>query len=118
VLGGQTQVVFGTIVSSQHLISAGKLRALAVTTAARSTALPDVPAMGESVPSYEGSQWYGICAPANTPAAIVDKLSAEINAGLSDPKLKARLADLGVDPMPIPPDSESSWLAKLRSGPR
>ena len=110
-LGGQTQVVFGTIASSQHLITAGKLRALAVTTAARSAALPDVPAMGESVPGYDGSQWYGICAPANTPAAIVDKLNGGINAALGDPKLKARLADLGVDPMPTTPAGFGKFMA-------
>jgi tripartite-type tricarboxylate transporter receptor subunit TctC len=102
-LGGQTQVVFGTIAASITLIGAGKLRALAVTTAARSAALPDVPAIGESVPGYDGSQWYGICAPRNTPAAIVDKLNGEINAALGDANLKARLADLGVDPTPTTP---------------
>jgi tripartite-type tricarboxylate transporter receptor subunit TctC len=100
-LGGQTQVVFGTIATCIQLISAGKLRALAVTTATRSPALPDVPALGESVPGYEASQWYGLGAPKNTPAEIVSKLNSEINAGLADPKLKARLADLGVDPMSV-----------------
>src|SRR4051794_2411177 len=74
-LGGQTQVVFGTIAASFNLIEAGKLRALAVTTAARSAALPDVPAIGEFVTGYDGSQWYGICAPRNTPSAIVDRLN-------------------------------------------
>jgi tripartite-type tricarboxylate transporter receptor subunit TctC len=98
-LGGQTQVVFGTIASCIQLISTGKLRALAVTTATRSLALPDVPAMGEFVPGYEASVWYGLGAPRNTPAEIVSKLNSEINAGLVDSKLKARLADLGVDPM-------------------
>jgi hypothetical protein len=72
-----------------------------VTTATRSPALPDVPAVGESVPGYEASQWYGLGAPKNTPAEIVSKLNSEINAGLADPKLKARLADLGVDPMSV-----------------
>jgi tripartite-type tricarboxylate transporter receptor subunit TctC len=100
-LGGQTQVVFGTIASCIQLISAGALRALAVTTAARSPALPDVPALGESVPGYEASQWYGLGAPKNTPAEIVSKLNSEVNAGLADPKLKARLADLGVDIMSV-----------------
>ena len=89
--------MFGTIAASITLIEAGKLRALAVTTAARSAVLPDVPAIGESVPGYDGSQWYGFCAPRNTPAAIVDKLNSELNASLADPKLKARLADLGVE---------------------
>ena len=98
-LGGQTQVVIGAISSSIELIGAGKLRALAVTTAARSAALPDVPAMGEYVPGYEASQWYGLAAPRNTPADIVSKLNSAVNAGLADPKLIARLADLGVDPL-------------------
>ena len=100
-LGGQTQVVFGTIASCIQLVVAGKLRALAVTTAARSPALPDVPAMADYVPGYDGSQWYGVCAPRNTPATIVDTLNGAINAALADPKLTARLADLGVDPMPM-----------------
>ena len=81
--------------SSIEHIRAGKLRALAVTTATRSEALPDVPTVGEFVPGYEASAWYGIGAPKNTPAEIVDKLNKEINAGLADPKIKARLADLG-----------------------
>jgi Uncharacterized protein conserved in bacteria len=98
-LGGQTQVVFGTIASCIQLISAGKLRALAVTTAMRSTALPDVPVMGESVPGYEASQWYGLGAPRNTPAEVIDKLNKEINAVAADPNMKARLDGLGVDPM-------------------
>jgi tripartite-type tricarboxylate transporter receptor subunit TctC len=99
-LGGQTQMVIGTIASCIELVRAGKLRALAVTTAARSAALPDVPAMDEYVPGYEASQWYGLAAPRNTPADIVSKLNGAINASLADPKLIARLADLGVDPLP------------------
>ena len=98
-LGGQTQVVFGTIASCIQLISAGKLRALAVTTATRSPALPDVPVMGEFVPGYEASQWYGLGAPRNTPAEVIGKLNKEINAVAADPNMKARLAGLGVDPM-------------------
>jgi tripartite-type tricarboxylate transporter receptor subunit TctC len=100
-LGGQTQVVFGTIASCIQLISAGRLRALAVTTATRSPALPDIPTIDESVPGFVASQWYGLGAPSNTPAEIVSRLNGEVNAGLADPKLKARLADLGVDPMPM-----------------
>ena len=96
-LGGQTQVVLGTIASCIQLIGAGKLRALAVTTATRSPALPDVPAMGESVPGYDATQWYGLGAPRNTPVAIIGKLNSEIKAGLADPKLAARLAGIGVD---------------------
>ncbi|AMN43514.1 Bug family tripartite tricarboxylate transporter substrate binding protein [Rhodoplanes sp. Z2-YC6860] len=110
-IGGQTQVVFGTIAASITLINAGKLRALAVTTAARAAAMPDVPAIGESVPGYDGSQWYGICAPKDTPAAIVDKLNGEINAALGDANLKARLADLGVDPMPATPAGFGKFMA-------
>jgi tripartite-type tricarboxylate transporter receptor subunit TctC len=98
-VGGQTQIVFGTIASCIELIRTGKLRALAVTTATRSGALPDVPTLGEYVPGYEGNQWYGLGAPKNTPAAIVDTLNSEINASLADPKLMTRLADLGVNPM-------------------
>jgi tripartite-type tricarboxylate transporter receptor subunit TctC len=110
-LGGQTQVVFGTMGSCIQLINAGQLRALAVTTATRSPVLPDVPAMDEYVPGYEGSQWYGLGAPRNTPAAIVGKLNSEINAGLADPKLIARLADLGVDPMPIASAAFGKFIA-------
>ena len=98
-LGGQVQVVFGTISSCIEYIRAGMLRALAVTTATRSDVLPDVPTMGEFVPGYEASQWYGIGAPKNTPAEVIDKLNKEINAVAADPKMKARLAGLGVDPM-------------------
>ena len=95
-LGGQVQVVFSLIPASIEYIRAGKLRALAVTTATRSEALPDIPTVGEFVPGYEASAWYGVGAPRNTPAEIVEKLNTEINAGLADPKMKARLADLGV----------------------
>ena len=94
-LGGQVQVMFSPLPASIEYIKAGKLRALAVTTATRSEALPDIPTVGEFVPGYEASTWYGVGAPKNTPAEIVDKLNKEINAGLADPKLKARLADLG-----------------------
>ena len=94
-LGGQVQVMFDAMPSSIEYIRAGKLRALAVTTATRSEALPDIPTVGEFVPGYEASGWYGIGAPKNTPAEIVDKLNKEINAALADPKIKARLADLG-----------------------
>ena len=86
-----------TALDRSSYIRAGKLRALAVTTATRSEALPDVPTVGEFVPGYEASAWFGIGAPRNTPAEIIDKLNREINAGLADPKIKARLADLGGD---------------------
>ena len=94
-LSGQVQVTFGTTASTIAYIRAGTLRALAVTTATRSEALPDLPAIAEFVPGYEASAWFGVGAPRNTPAEIVNKLNAEINACLADPGLKARLADLG-----------------------
>jgi tripartite-type tricarboxylate transporter receptor subunit TctC len=94
-IGGQVQVIFSTMPGSIEYIRTGKLRALAVTTAMRAEALPDIPAVGEFVPGYEASAWYGLGAPKNTPAEIVAKLNKEINAGLADPKLRARLADLG-----------------------
>lgn len=95
VLGGQVDVYFVATSSSLANIKAGKLRALGVTTAARWQELPDVPALSEFVPGYEASIWFGVGAPKNTPADIVDRLNKEINAGLKDPKLAARLADLG-----------------------
>ena len=94
-LSGQVQVTFGTAASTVAYIRAGTLRALAVTTATRSEALPDLPAIAEFVPGYEASAWFGVGAPRNTPAEIVNKLNTEINACLADPGLKARLADLG-----------------------
>jgi tripartite-type tricarboxylate transporter receptor subunit TctC len=94
-LGGQVQVMFDGLASSIDLIRAGKFRALAVTTAKRSEALPDVPTVADFVPGFEASQLYGVCAPRNTPAAVIDKLNKEINATLTDPNIKARLADLG-----------------------
>jgi tripartite-type tricarboxylate transporter receptor subunit TctC len=89
------QVMFGTMPSSIEYIRAGRLRALAVTTATRSQALPEVPTVGEFVPGYEVSTWYGAGAPMGSPAEVIDKINKEINAGLADPKMKARLADLG-----------------------
>jgi tripartite-type tricarboxylate transporter receptor subunit TctC len=94
-LGGQVQVMFVPPPTSIEHIRSGKLRALAVTTATRSDALPDIPTVAEFVPGYEASNWYGVGIPKNTPAEIIDKLNKEINAGLADPKLRARLADLG-----------------------
>ena len=94
-LAGQVQVYFVQTVASIKYIRTGQLRPLAVTTATRSEALPDIPTVDEFVPGYEASAWQGIGAPKNTPAEIIDRLNKEINAGLADPKLKARLADLG-----------------------
>ena len=98
-LGGQVQVMFLSPVGSIEYIRAGTLRALAVTTAKRSEALPEIPTVSEFVPGYETSQWYGVGAPKNTPTEIVDRLNKEINAALADPKIRARLADLGGTPL-------------------
>jgi tripartite-type tricarboxylate transporter receptor subunit TctC len=94
-LAGQVQVMFPGTVSSIGYIRAGRLRALAVTAATRSDALPDVPTVDEFVPGYEASNWFGVGAPKATPAEIVEKLNKEVNAGLADPKIKARFVDLG-----------------------
>jgi tripartite-type tricarboxylate transporter receptor subunit TctC len=98
-IGGQVQVSFATMPASIEFIRSGKLRALAVTTAMRSPALPEVPAVGEFVPGYEVSTWYGIAARRGTPAEVIDKINKEINAGVADPTMKARLADLGGIPI-------------------
>jgi tripartite-type tricarboxylate transporter receptor subunit TctC len=100
-LAGQVQVLFDNLPTSLEYIRAGKLRPLAVTTATRSDALPDLPALGEFVPGYEVSSWFGIGLPRNTPAEIVDKLNSEINAGLADPKMQARIADMSSVPLPL-----------------
>jgi tripartite-type tricarboxylate transporter receptor subunit TctC len=94
-ISGRVQVGFNVVTESIGYIKAGKLRALAVTTAARSEVLPDIPTVSEFVPGYEASAWVGIGAPRNTPVEIIEKLNADINAGLADPKLKARFAELG-----------------------
>jgi tripartite-type tricarboxylate transporter receptor subunit TctC len=94
-LGGQVQVMFPATVSSIEYIRDGRLRALAVTTATRSDALPDVPTVGEFVPGYEASGWFGIGAPKATPAEIVDTLKREVNAVLGEPAVKVRMAELG-----------------------
>jgi tripartite-type tricarboxylate transporter receptor subunit TctC len=100
-LAGQVQVAFNPIAQALELIRNGKLRALAVTYATRAAALPDVPTVGEFLPGYDAFGWYGLGAPRNTPAEIVNKLSEAMNAALADPKAKERLFDLGVDPMPL-----------------
>src|SRR5438270_10640649 len=94
-VGGQVQVICDDMPRSLPHVMAGKLRALAVTTATRSTALPDVPTVAETVPGYEASAFYGIGVPKSTPAAIIDKLNKEVQAALADPRMKARLAELG-----------------------
>jgi tripartite-type tricarboxylate transporter receptor subunit TctC len=94
-LGGQVQFAFDTIFSSIEHIRSGRLRALGLSTAVRSELLPDVPTVAEFLPGYEANTWFGLGAPKNTPPAIIDKLNREINAGLADPRMKARIADLG-----------------------
>ena len=94
-VAGQVQAYFAPTAASIEYIRAGKLRALAVTTATRSEALPDIPAVNEFVPGYEASGWSGFGSPKGTPTEVIDKLNKEINAGLADPKIKAQLADLG-----------------------
>jgi tripartite-type tricarboxylate transporter receptor subunit TctC len=94
-LGGQVQVLFAAMPGTTDYIRTGKLRALAVTTASRAEELPELPTIGDFVAGYEASQWYGICAPKNTPAEIVDKLNKEINAAAADPGMKARFAAIG-----------------------
>ena len=94
-LAGHVQAMFGTMPASIEYVRAGKLRPLAVTSARRSELLPDLPTVGDFVPGYETSAWQGVGAPKNTPVEIIDRLNKEINAGLADPKIKARVADMG-----------------------
>ena len=122
-LGGQVQVLFEALPVSIPHIKSGALRALAVTTSQRSDTLPDLPTVGEFVPGYEASGWNGICAPRNTPVEIVDKLNRLINAGLADPKIKARLAELGATPLGGSPsefgkligDETGKWARVIRA---
>jgi tripartite-type tricarboxylate transporter receptor subunit TctC len=110
-LGGHVQVQFVTTIASIDYVRADRLRALAVTTAARSDALPEVPTVGEFLPGYEASAWYGVGVPKSTPAVIVEKLNKEINAGLADSKIKARLADLGGTPFVVSPADFGKFIA-------
>jgi tripartite-type tricarboxylate transporter receptor subunit TctC len=110
-IAGQVQVAFDPLPASIEHIRAGKLRALAVTTASRSEALPGIPSASESVPGYVASTWYGFAAPKNTPSEIVSKLNAEINAALADPKMKARLAELGGMPFASSPAAFAKFVA-------
>jgi tripartite-type tricarboxylate transporter receptor subunit TctC len=111
-MGGQVQLFFGTTASTIELIRSGKLRALAVTTASRSEAFPEIPTVGEFVPGYEASSWQGIGAPKNTSAEIVEKLNKEVNAGLTDPKMKARFAELGNAVLPGSPADFGKLIAE------
>jgi tripartite-type tricarboxylate transporter receptor subunit TctC len=111
-LGGQVQVMFATTVSSIENIKTGMLRALAVTTATRSKVLTDVSTVGEFVPGYEASGWNGIGAPKGTPVEIIHMLNKEVNAALADPKIKARLADLGGTVLPGSPADFGKLIAE------
>jgi tripartite-type tricarboxylate transporter receptor subunit TctC len=121
-MGGQVQVYLSPLPESIAVIRGGKVRALAVTTAARSQALPDVPTVGESVPGFEASTWQGIGAPKNTPADIVARLNKEINAALADATIRSRLAELGSMPNPMSPaqfekyivDETAKWAKVIR----
>jgi tripartite-type tricarboxylate transporter receptor subunit TctC len=110
-IGGRVQVMFDVLTSSIAHIRAGEVRALAVTTAARSAALPDVPTVADTVPGYESSGWAGVGAPANTPAEIVSLLNVAIGEGLADPKVKTSLATLGAAPMAMSPAEFGKFLA-------
>jgi tripartite-type tricarboxylate transporter receptor subunit TctC len=121
-IGGQVQVAFDPLPASIEHIRAGKLRALAVTTTSRSEALPGIPSASEYVSGYAASNWYGFAAPKNTPSDIIHKLNTEINAALADPKIKARLADLGGTPFASSPtefvkfvaDDTAKWAKVIR----
>jgi tripartite-type tricarboxylate transporter receptor subunit TctC len=122
-LSGQVQVMFEGITSSIGYIKAGKLRALAVTSAKRSAALPDIPAIGEFVPGYDAAGWFGLGAPKGTPQPIIDMLSNAIGEALADPAMKARFADLGAEPMPMTAaefgklvaDDTAKWAKVIRT---
>jgi tripartite-type tricarboxylate transporter receptor subunit TctC len=122
-LGGQVMISFAGIAGSIEYIRTGKLRALAVTTATRSQALPDVPTVSEFVPGFEAGDWLGVGAPKHTPAAIVDKLNDEIATALADPKIKARFADLGGTALALTPaefgkllaDETQKWAKVIRA---
>ena len=111
-LGGQVQAMFPGMSSSIEHVRAGTLRALAVTTASGSDALPDIPTVGDFIPGYEASTWCGIGAPKGTPAEVIDKLNKEINAGLVDPKMKARLANMGSTALPGSPADFGKLIAE------
>ena len=122
-IGGQIQVAFTELATSLGHVKSGALRALAVTTAARTEALPDVPTLSEFIPDFEASQWVGLVAPKDTPPAIIERLNAEINAALADPRIKARFADLGGTVLPGSPadfgklirDETEKWGKVIRA---
>src|SRR5262245_30973737 len=104
--------MFGSLPTSIEHVRAGRLRGLAVTTATRSDTLPDLPTVGDFVPGYEASGWYGVCVPKGTPVEVIDKLNAEINGALADAKLRARLAELGGAALPGSPSSFGKLIAE------
>jgi tripartite-type tricarboxylate transporter receptor subunit TctC len=110
-LAGQVDVYFVAMPSSIGFIRAGKLRALAVTTAKRSQLLADIPTLGEFLPDYEASAWQGVGAPKNTPTEIIEMLNKQINAGIADAQMKASFVDLGAVPMPMTPDAFCKFIA-------
>jgi tripartite-type tricarboxylate transporter receptor subunit TctC len=110
-LAGQVQVTFGAVPAAIGYIRGGELRALAVASATRWSELPDLPAVAEFVPGYEASGWIGVAAPRGTSAAIIDKLNSNINAGLADPQLTARIKGLGADPMSMTPTEFGTFMA-------
>jgi tripartite-type tricarboxylate transporter receptor subunit TctC len=110
-IGGQVQVYFGSTSGAISYVRSGQLRALAVTSAARSEALPDTPAVSEFVPGYEATTWYGFGAPKGTSAAIIEKLNAEINAALGDATIKSRMAELGGTALPGSPAEFAKLIA-------
>jgi tripartite-type tricarboxylate transporter receptor subunit TctC len=111
-MAGQVQVMFDVIASSKEYVGSGRLRGLAVTTATRSDVLPALPPVGDFVPGYEASAWGGVCAPRDTPTEVISRLNAEINGGLADPTVKARLADLGATGLPGSPADFGRFLVE------
>jgi tripartite-type tricarboxylate transporter receptor subunit TctC len=122
-LGGQVMTSFSGITGSIQHVRSGQLRALAVTTATRAEALPDIPTVGEFLPGYEAGDWLGVGAPKDTPAEIVERLNKEITAGIADPKIKARFVELGITPLPLTPagfgkllaDDTEKWAKVIRA---
>jgi tripartite-type tricarboxylate transporter receptor subunit TctC len=111
-LGGQVQVLFAATPGTTDYIATGKLRALAITTAARAKMLPELPVIADFIPGYEASQWYGISAPKNTPAEIIGRLNREINAAIADTAMNARFAAIGGEPLPGSPAEFGRLIAE------
>jgi len=110
-MGGQVDVIFDNLPSSIGHIKSGKIRALGVTSAERAPALPDVPTVAETVPGYEATAWFGIGMPKGTPKDVIEKVNAEVNRALADPKMRARLAELGGKPIPGTPEDFGKVIA-------